>query len=192
MPPPPLARRIVPHRTPARKREGAASPPNLKSRATDIVAPPPVIPLPAPPPLIAAPVAGTGTDPSAGASTRPGPGTGAGGQGTGTGSGAAGNGEGGGGAGTPSRWLKGRIRDSDYPRGPLAAKIGGTLLTRYVVGPNGRVTECRVIRSSGNAELDATTCRLIIERFRFAPARDAQGRKVSDVVVEDHTWVIDE
>jgi protein TonB len=61
-----------------------------------------------------------------------------------------------------------------------------------VVGPNGRVTECRVIRSSGNAELDETTCRLILERFRFAPARDAQGRKVSDVVVEDHTWVIDD
>jgi protein TonB len=107
--------------------EGAASPPNIVSKATEIVAPVPVIPPVAPPPITAAPVAGIGSETSTGAAPVPGPGTGSGGIGNGTGSGSGGNGGGGGGGGgngggdgaggeTPPRYLRGRIRDSDYPR----------------------------------------------------------------------------
>ena len=178
----------------AEKPEGAASPPNLTSTPTPIVAPPPEIRLPVPSPVIAAPVAGVGSDPSAGAADIPGPGTGSGGQGTGTGSGAGGSGAGGGGGGgrIRARWISGRIRDRDYPRAAARAGIGGTVFLRFVVAPDGRVSECRVTRSSGSPDLDSTTCRLILQRFRYRPARDSTGRPVPEVITGEHHWELGE
>lgn len=189
-PPPPPPEKIVPKPQPSRKPEGAAAPPNLRSKPAEIVVPPPIVPLIVPPPVVAAPVRGTGADPRAGASDRPGPGTGAGGEGDGRGSGGSGDGEGGG-EGTPPEWLRGRIRDSDYPRAAAEAGVQGSLTVRYVVGIDGRVANCTVEQSSRSAALDETTCRLIRERFRFRPARDASGRPVAATIVEDHEWIID-
>jgi protein TonB len=61
---------------------------------------------------------------------------------------------------------------------------------RYLVWTDGRVRDCEITRSSGSAELDATTCRLIEARFRFRPSRDARGRTVPAVIVENHSWMI--
>jgi len=173
--------------------EGAASPKNLKDTPSPIVAPPPVIRLEVPPPIVAAPVAGQGNSASAGASDVRGPGIGSGGEGTGTGSGAAGTGTGGGGGGGTGRglrWIRGSIRNSDYPPAAARAGIGGTVSLRFIVAANGRVTQCAVTRSSGNADLDSTTCRLIKERFRYKPTRDARGRAVPDTVTGEHEWEI--
>lgn len=180
---------------PARKRikrpEGEASPPSLRSRATQVTAPKPVIDLPLPPPPVTvAPVVGVGNAPTQGAAPVPGPGYGAGGIGDGRGSGGSGGGDGGGWEDeTPPRRIRGRIRDSDYPDAAAEAGAGGLVSVRYHVEVNGRATGCRVTRSSGNAELDATTCRLIEQRFRYDPSRDARGRPVRSVVVVDHEWV---
>jgi protein TonB len=187
--PPRREERTVPAEKRTSKPEGAASPPNLRAKPTEIVKPPPVVPLVIPPPIVASPKPGTGNDSSAGASNIPGPGTGSGGEGTGTGSGGAGEGEGGGG-GTPARWVRGRIRDSDYPSEASRTGTQGSLTTRYVIGPTGRITDCTVIKSSGSAVLDETTCRLVMQRYRYEPARDAQGRRVSDTDVEEHSWVL--
>lgn len=171
--------------------EGAAAPPNLKARPTEIVAPEPEVKLPVPPPVVAAPVAGPGAQASAGASTRPGPGTGAGGQGRGLGSGAYGDGTGGGGGGgvaTPARWISGRIRDSDYPRGAWESGRGGIVYLRFVVAPSGRVGSCTVTRTSGSRDLDDVTCRLIVQRFRYRPARDAWGQPVPYTIRGEHVW----
>jgi len=173
--------------------EGAASPANLRNTPSEIVAPPPEIRLPVPPPVIAAPAAGQGSAAAAGAANVPGPGTGSGGRGTGLGSGSQGSGTGGGGGGgrgTRARLLSGSIRDSDYPRAPYEAHVGGTVLLRFVVAPDGRVRQCAVTRSSGNAELDATTCRLIERRFRYRPARDAEGRAVADTIRGQQIWEV--
>jgi protein TonB len=180
---------LVPEPRPARhqKRPGAAAPPNLTARPSEVVAPPPILPTP-PPPVVAAPVAGPGPDSSAGSSNRPGPGTGAGGVGSGTGSGNEGDGPGAG--GTPLEWISGSIEDSDYPRAALRLGVGGTVHLRFTVGVKGRVTDCTVTRSSGNADLDATTCRLIVKRFRYRPTRNAQGRAVPDVVTGEHVWSV--
>jgi protein TonB len=188
-PPPPKKVIPPPRRTP--EKEGAASPPNLRAKPTEIVKPPPPpLPLPVPPPVVAAPIAGLGAAPSAGAAPVRGPGTGSGGLGNGTGSGNGGNGGGGGGRGTGPRWVKGTLKNSDYPRGAAAAGIGGTVGVRYNVEVNGRVTNCIAERSSGNAELDEATCRLIEKRFRYKPATDAAGRPVRSVVVHNESWVI--
>jgi protein TonB len=184
-PPPPLAEKPAPATAP--KEEGAASPPNLEAKASPVVAPLPKVPVKPPPPVVAAPVPGAGSDRSAGASERPGPGSGSGGLGSGTGSGSGGSGTGGAIA-ERARLIGGRISDSDYPPAASRARAGGTVVARFTVGADGRPSGCTVIRSSGNAALDETTCRLIERRFRYRPARDAQGKAVADVAGWKQTW----
>lgn len=187
-PPPPIEEhKPAAHAAPLR--EGAAAPRNLRSRATEIVAPAPPIVI-APPPIVAAPVPAAGNEQSSGASPLPGPGTGSGGQGTGTGSGRYGDGPGGGG-GTGPRQIKGRIRSSDYPRAAVEAGSSGMVSVRYTVAVDGHVSRCMITRSSGSRDLDETTCQLIRQRFRFEPARDAYGRPVQADIVEDHEWIME-
>ena len=200
-PPPPPVIHPVQVRSAGGRREGAAAPANREARPNEIMAPPPV--LPPPNPLPAPPVAGTDLAPASGATPLPGPGTGAGGTGSGTGSGRFGNGPGrggdGGGNGTgygdgdgggfsPPRRIRGRITDRDYPAAVGEAGIGGTVSVIYTIEPDGTADQCRITRSSGNRSLDATTCRLIEERFRFEPSRDRQGRPVRSRMVQDHYW----
>lgn len=183
-PPPPVPEPAK--RRAAPKAEGAAAPPNRVSKATEVVAPPPPIVL-QPPPLVTAPMPATARDSSSGAAPVAGPGTGAGGAGEGTGSGGRGNGPGGGG-GEPLHWIGGRITDADYPRAAFDAGASGTVGLRFVVGVKGRVTDCTVTRSSGNRDLDETTCTLIRKRFRYIPSRDATGRPYADTVTGEHRW----
>ena len=188
---PPPRVRIVPPKVHSRKSQGAAAPRNLRSKAAAIVAPPAVIVLPDPPPVLAALTSGLGTAGFAGASDLTGPGTGSGGQGNGTGSGGSGDGEGGGDE-IPLRKIKGRIGGRDYPEGLREAGIGGTVYVRFVVAVSGRVERCEITRSSGSHELDETTCKLIIERFRYKPTRDRFGKLVPDIVVGEQVWVAGE
>jgi periplasmic protein TonB len=196
-PPPPKAEPRPRVRERSRREEGAASPPNLESRRTEIVAPPPTIVPPPPPLLVIAEQAGPGADPSAGSAAVAGPGTGSGGIGEGTGSGGRGTGPGGGGDGdgggfSPPRRIRGNIRDSDYPRGLGEAGVGGTVSVIYTVETDGSATHCRVTDSSGSPELDAHTCRLIEERFRFRPSHDRAGRPVRSRIVQDHYWEVED
>jgi len=191
-PPPPPHEKIVPHRIRSKRPEGAASPPNLRAKRTELVVPPPVVPpVVPPPPVVTAPLAGSGSADHAGASTVRGPGSGSGGIGNGTGSGGEGDGDGDGGDYLAPQQRKGRLKMSDLPRSADDAGVGGTVGVRYLVETNGRVSRCAVTRSSGNPELDATTCRLIQQRFRFDPSRDPQGRPVRAYVVENHSWDIE-
>ena len=184
-PSPPPAEKPPVRRAKREKPKDAASPPNLKAKASEVVAPPvrPIIL----PPIIAAPTPGLGNAPFGGASIVPGPGTGRGGQGTGTGGG--GNGEDDGEEYTPPEWLRGRIRDSDFPRAAGEAGIGKTIVVQFDVETNGRVSGCKVIESSGNAILDDVTCRLVEKRYRYEPSRDDQGVAVPSAVVESHVWL---
>jgi len=174
--------------------EGGAAPPNIRSRATEVVAPPPEVQLPIPSPIVAALRAGTGSDASTGAAEVRGPGTGAGGEGDGSGSGLGGGGGGGGGYGRmrPPRLIRGSLRDADYPAGLGEAGAGGTVSVRYTVLTDGRAVDCRITRSSGHAALDETTCRLIERRFRFDPSRDGRGRPIVSDIVEDHSWIVED
>jgi protein TonB len=195
-PPPPPAKAARPQAAEEKKKprpknaEGAASPANLRNTPSEIVAPPREIRIPVPPPVPAAPVAGQGTAVAAGATNVPGPGTGSGGRGNGLGSGDRGNGTGGGGGGggTHARWIRGAIDGSDYPRRAYEARRSGNVFLSFVVAPDGRVSSCRVTRSSGTPELDAITCRLIRERFRYRPARAWDGRPIAETIRGEHVW----
>jgi protein TonB len=188
LPPPEVP---VPDPEPKPGDEGAAAPPSRKARPTPVVAPEPAIRLPTPPvPTAPKPLPlPTGNAPSAGASTEDGPGTGAGGEGAGSGSGRGGDGTGGGGLARRAERIAGGLRDRDYPRSALRERRQGTVHVRFTVGPDGRVGDCTVLRSSGHSDLDSTTCRLIEQRFRYRPARDSSGRAIAAVLTTSFDWV---
>ena len=164
---------------------GVASVANRHAKPAPLEAPRPIIPPLEPPPTSAAPKAGDGSEASAGAASVAGPGTGAGGRGDGLGAGGSGTGTGG---GSRPAWRSGAIVDADYPKAARRAKTGGEVEVRFTIEPTGRVTRCRVSRSSGDASLDSTTCRLIEERFRFRPATDAGGRAIASDYGWRQTW----
>nr|MDQ3075494.1 energy transducer TonB [Pseudomonadota bacterium] len=69
----------------------------------------------------------------------------------------------------------------DYPDALLRrAPRGGSVFIIVRVGADGSPLSCRTARSFGDPVVDAETCRLAVERFRFAPGRDEQGRAVAD------------
>jgi len=181
-PPPPVERQA---QEAPKETEGAAAPENIKSKATPVVAPAPRIQLPTPSPIVTAEKPSTGAEATTGAGEVVGPGTGAGGIGTGTGSGGAGNGSGGGGqGGSPSRPSvidSTKLTSRDYPPGAIRAwPRGGRVFVAVRVQLDGRATDCKVNRSSGNPGVDADTCRLVMAKVRFTPARDERGRPYVD------------
>lgn len=188
LPPPPPAAEPPPREaeTPVEP-ASAAAPENLRQTPVPVVVPPPVLPVIVPPPVIAAPVPAQGPAADAGASDNPGPGTGSGGEGAGTGSGQAGDGTGSGVA-VHSERIKGRIKPSDYPDAAYEAHAGGTVFVRLVIGTDGRASRCDIDESSGRADLDSATCRIILERYRYRPARDAAGNPVQEVVHMAQVW----
>jgi TonB family protein len=80
------------------------------------------------------------------------------------------------------------ITDADYPADAIQKGEKGAVQFRLDVGVDGRPTDCAILRSSGSATLDATTCRIMLQRPRFQPARDAQGRPVPDQIVSTLRW----
>jgi protein TonB len=191
---PPQPRPSEPPKQPVRKAhssapKGSPSPPNLKNQATQVVAPPKQLVI-LPPPIVVATQAGTGNAAQTGAADRLGPGQGAGGIGNGNGGGGnGGNGEGGGAVVGPQQ-IKGRLRFSDIPEELLGAGESASVAVRYTVGVDGRVSNCRIDRSSRKPGIDSLACRLIEQRFRFRPARDEDGRPVRSTVVETHSWSV--
>lgn len=141
LPPPPPP----PPPPPATKRQAMKKPagaPAKKAEATPVVAPEPRIPVQSPIP--ATKIAGTGSASNSGAGTL----------GTGTGAGGSGNGPGGGGTGgfTPAQKIS-KIPNGEYRR--LVAASGmdrGTVGIALRVTADGRASNCRVVRSSGNRQ----------------------------------------
>ena len=84
--------------------------------------------------------------------------------------------------------LSALVSDDDYPLSARTAGEAGTARVKLEVGPNGRVTNCLVLQSSGSAALDSATCRIMRSRARFTPARDAQGIPATDSIEHSLTW----
>lgn len=82
----------------------------------------------------------------------------------------------------------GSISDADYPPAAQRAGDAGTTTVRFVVGADGRVTDCSVTGSSGSSTLDNETCKLIMRRFRYRPAEDASGNKIAETKTQRVTW----
>src|SRR3954469_3165300 len=109
--------------------------------------------------------------------------------GSGAGGGTGGQGYGEGEGGTDLEHISGEILPSDYPPGLGRAGVGGRVTVTFTVQVNGRATGCHVTRSSRVPELDALTCHIVEQRFRFRPSTDRNGRPIADEVDWDHDWV---
>ncbi|PCD01615.1 hypothetical protein COC42_15920 [Sphingomonas spermidinifaciens] len=66
-----------------------------------------------------------------------------------------------------------------YPAAALRAEAEGRASVLLDVTAEGRVSDCRIVSGTGNAALDAETCRLAIRNGRFEPARDAAGNPIA-------------
>jgi len=75
------------------------------------------------------------------------------------------------------RWAA-RIQEN-YPARALREETEGTVAVRVTVDPNGRVSACSVIGSSGSSILDGAACKGMQRYARFDPALDAAGNPTS-------------
>lgn len=169
---------------PVEQEEGAAAPPSRGE--TDAPSPPePPAPLQSPTP--AEPSIDPGSESASGASVAAGSGSGRGGEGSGRGAGDGGSGTGSGRVTPPVR-IAGALTHADYARTNPPRGAAGTVFIAFRVRTDGAVDRCRIVRSSGYDVLDRATCRLVERRFRFRPARDAQGRAIEYELRTNFTW----
>jgi TonB family protein len=93
---------------------------------------------------------------------------------------------------SPPRLRSGSISTSDYPERARRDGAEGAVAAQLVVGTEGRVTGCSILRSSGSAVLDSATCKLFTDRFRYEPALDSQGNPIVDTVQQTVNWMLPE
>lgn len=180
LPPPPKPQPGPPKH--AFERQAEAAPEAAPAPQGGTPGPKPTRAIPTPKPIVAI----QATTPASGGGTGTGPATGSG-AGGGTGGNGAGADDGDG--GTDLEQIGGEITSRDYPRDLREAGIGGHVGFVFTVEPNGRVGRCTVTRSSGVAELDALTCRLVRQRFVYRPSTDRYGHPIEDEVDGDQDWV---
>jgi protein TonB len=86
----------------------------------------------------------------------------------------------------PHRW----ITTDDYEPNWLRRELEGTAGYRVIVGTNGRVSSCEIVRPSGEGPLDTATCRYITQRARFESATDDTGAKIVGTYTGTVRWEI--
>ena len=83
------------------------------------------------------------------------------------------------------------MSDSDYPMKAKRFGLQGIVQMAITVGPDGRISRCAIHRSSGTPELDARSCAIATERFRFHPAL-RKGVPVEDQAIVPMEWRLDD
>lgn len=78
----------------------------------------------------------------------------------------------------------------NYPPAAIRAGAQGRVVASLTVGADGRVSACTVTSSSGNSDLDSTTCRIARSRVRFTPARDDSGAPMQSTYTLPVRWVL--
>lgn len=78
----------------------------------------------------------------------------------------------------------------DYPRAALRAREQGTAAFRVIVGPDGRILDCFISRSSGSAALDEATCHVMYLRAPYRPASDGNGNPTIDIDSSTVRWML--
>lgn len=65
-----------------------------------------------------------------------------------------------------------------YPEEASEAGEQGRVTVIVQVAQDGRVSDCKIESSSGSTSLDSATCRILQEKARFSPARDASDQAI--------------
>lgn len=84
------------------------------------------------------------------------------------------------------------LTPDDYPLEALKANEQGSVGVAINVDGTGRVADCAVEASSGSTALDTQTCQLILQRAKFAPARDDSGNAVSSIFHQRYRWALEQ
>jgi TonB family protein len=90
----------------------------------------------------------------------------------------------------PSLGLATYISSRDYPREAVRRHEQGRVEFELTISPEGVPSACRILASSGSAALDEATCRIMRDRPRFTPARDAEGRATADTIRSAVFWAL--
>jgi len=80
----------------------------------------------------------------------------------------------------------GSISDEDYPSSSIRNEEQGTSVATFTISAEGRVVACNA--SGASPTLDAETCKLIMRRFRFRPAKDSSGQPIEETKSQRVTW----
>jgi TonB family protein len=88
----------------------------------------------------------------------------------------------------PRAPLASYVSQDDYPASAQSRGEQGRVTFGLDIGPDGRVTACNILGSSGSSALDNATCRIMRSRARFTPARDGDGRPVADAGRGSLSW----
>ena len=86
--------------------------------------------------------------------------------------------------------LRDVITYEDYPAQALREEDTGQARVMLLVDESGKVADCLLEKTSGNASLDAMTCVAFVKRARFHPAADAAGKPMKDVTHQTVSWRI--
>jgi len=78
----------------------------------------------------------------------------------------------------------------DYPSSALRNDERGRVTARFDVADDGIAENCSAEVSSGSAALDIATCRIILRRIRYDPARDSEGRPIRSADTFSITWTL--
>lgn len=77
----------------------------------------------------------------------------------------------------------------DVPQRDMDSVNGRFTTVAWRVGPDARITDCRVVETSGLARLDTLGCAVLRRKLSYREAaRDAQGRPVEAVMVRRIRW----
>lgn len=88
--------------------------------------------------------------------------------------------------GDPAQWFS----TDDYPPGALREGREGVTKISWQINEQGRVENCQVVNSSGSPDLDETSCRLIVRRGKYAPAKDQNGQPMRSTGSRSVRWQI--
>lgn len=88
--------------------------------------------------------------------------------------------------GTPAYW----VSSDDYPADAMRNRYEGRVDFVLTVNADGRPVQCEIEISSSFDVLDQATCRVLMLRARFLPARDGKGRYSAGVYRNHLRWAL--
>ena len=77
--------------------------------------------------------------------------------------------------GSPGDWVLSR----DYPMLLAISGVRGLVNFRLMVDEQGQTSSCHIQQSTRPAEFDALVCKMMMQRAKFQPARDAEGQPMA-------------
>lgn len=81
-----------------------------------------------------------------------------------------------------------RDHEIDYPREARIARREGTTTIGFTIDTDGRVVDCLIVKSSGDAYLDTGSCALILARGLYKPAYDSNGSPLASGRTLQISW----